>query len=138
MSSLVGPLIQKMDTNLRKAVPAAERLMLTMRFLASGDSQVSLSYLFRMGKKSVSRIVSETSEAIIQVLLQDYMSPPETEEQWKNLAQESGDLWRFPHVVGTIDGKHVVIEALAKSGTLYHNYKGTFRIVIILFAVLLL
>ena len=70
---LVGPLIQKKDANLRKAIPAAEQLMLTMRFLASGDPQISLSYLFRMGKKSVSRIVSETSEAIIQVLLQDYM-----------------------------------------------------------------
>ena len=102
-----------------------------MRFLVSGDSQVSLSYLFRMGKKSVSRIVSETSEAIIQVLLQDYMSPPETEEQWKNIAQEFGDLWQFPHVVGAIDGKHVVIEAPAKSGTLYHNYKGTFSIVLL-------
>ena len=41
----------------------------------------------------MSRIVSETSEAIIQVLLQDYMSPPETEEQWNNIAQEFGDLW---------------------------------------------
>ena len=84
-----------------------------------------------MGKKSVSRIVSETSEAIIQVLLRDYMSPPETEEQWKNIAQEFGDLWQFPHVVGAIDGKHVVIEAPAKSGTLYHNYKGTFSIVLL-------
>ena len=128
---LVGLLIQKKDTNLRKATPAAERLMLTMRFLASGDSQVSLSYLFRMGKKSVSLIVSEISEAIIQVLLQDYMSPPETEEEWKNIALEFGDLWPFPHVVGAIDGKHVVIEAPAKSGTLYHNYKGTCSIVLL-------
>ena len=65
---LVGPLAQKKkDTNLRKAIPVAESLMLTMRFLASGDSQVSLSYLFRMGKKGMSRVVSETSEAIIQV-----------------------------------------------------------------------
>ena len=55
---LVGPLIQKMDTNLRKAIPATERLMLTMR---------------KNGGKNVSRIVSETREAIIQVLLQDYM-----------------------------------------------------------------
>ena len=75
--------------------------------------------------------MSETSKAIIQVLLQDYMSPPETEEQWKNIAQEFGDLWQFPHVVGAIDGKHVVIEAPAKSGTLYHNYKGTFSIVLL-------
>ena len=77
---LAGPLIQKKDTNLIKAIPAAERLMLTMRFLGSGDSRVSSSSLFRMGKKSLSRIVSGTSEAIIQVLLQDCMSPPETEE----------------------------------------------------------
>ena len=84
-----------------------------------------------MGKKSVSRIVSETSEAIIQVLLQYYMSPPETKEQWKNIAQEFGDIWQFPHVVGAIDGKHVVIEAPARSGTLYHNYKGTFSIVLL-------
>ena len=125
---LVEPLLQKKYTNLRKAIPAAEQLMLTMRFLASGDSQVSLSYLFRMGMKSVSRIVSETSEAISQILLQDYISPLETEEQWKNIAQEFGDLWQFPHVVETIDGKHVVIEAPTKSGTLYHDYKGTFSI----------
>ena len=109
----VGPLIQNKDTNLRKPIPAAARLMLTMLFLASGDSEVSLSYLFRMGKKSVSRMVSETSQAIVQVLLQGFMSPPETEGQWENIAQEFGDPWQFPHVIGAIDGKHVVIEAPA-------------------------
>ena len=88
---LVEPLIQKKDTNLRKGTPAGERLMSTMQFLASGDSQVFLSYLFRMVKKSVNRIMSEISEAIIQLLLQDYMSPPETEEEWKNIALEFGD-----------------------------------------------
>ena len=57
------------------------------------------------------------------------MSPPETEEQWKNIAQEFGDLCQFLHVVGAIDGKHVMIEAPDKSSTLYHNYKGTFSFV---------
>ena len=49
----------------------------------------------------------------------------------KNIAQEFGDLRQFPHVVGAIDRKHVVIEAPAKSDTLYHNYKGTFSIVLL-------
>ena len=35
---LVGSLIQKKDTILRKAIPAAERPMLTIQALASGDS----------------------------------------------------------------------------------------------------
>ena len=48
----------------------------------------------------MSRILSEISESIVQVLPQDFMSPPETEEQWKNSAQEFGDLWQFPCLAG--------------------------------------
>ena len=59
------------------------------------------------------------------------MSPLETEEQCKDIAQEYGDLWQFPHVVEATDGKHVVIEAPVRSNTLYHNYKGTFIIVLL-------
>ena len=44
-----------------------------------------------MKKKSVSSIVSESSEAIVQVIPQDYNSPPETGKQWKNITQEFGD-----------------------------------------------
>ncbi|MPC91829.1 hypothetical protein E2C01_086889 [Portunus trituberculatus] len=33
--ALITPLIQKQDTNMRRAVTAAERLTLTLRFLAS-------------------------------------------------------------------------------------------------------
>ena len=73
----------KKDTNLRKAIPTAERLMLTMRFLGSGDSHFSLSYLLQIRKKSATRIVSKTSEAIIQVLLQDYMTPQEMRSSGK-------------------------------------------------------
>ena len=76
---VIGPLTRRKDTDLLKSILATERLMLTMRFLASGNSLVSLFYLFRMGKKSLSRIVSENSKVIVQVLLQDYMSPPKTE-----------------------------------------------------------
>nr|CAH7737687.1 unnamed protein product [Callosobruchus chinensis] len=35
---LVGPKISKMDTKLRKAIPVQDRLAITLRFLATGDS----------------------------------------------------------------------------------------------------
>ncbi|KAF0713787.1 protein ANTAGONIST OF LIKE HETEROCHROMATIN PROTEIN 1-like [Aphis craccivora] len=44
----IGPVITKLDTNLRKAIPAQERFAITLRFLASGDSCVSFSYLFKV------------------------------------------------------------------------------------------
>lgn len=35
---MVGPKISKENTNLREAIPASERLAVTLRFLATGDS----------------------------------------------------------------------------------------------------
>ena len=76
--SLFAPLITNKDTNFRKAILPAERLMLTLRFLASGDSQISLTYLYCMGKKTVSRVISETCEALYEVLCSKYFNTPKT------------------------------------------------------------
>ncbi|KAJ8971000.1 hypothetical protein NQ317_012113 [Molorchus minor] len=61
----IGPSISKMDTNYRDAIPVQERLAVTLRFLASGDSFISLSYLFKIGRQTVSKIVSEVCDALI-------------------------------------------------------------------------
>ena len=66
---------------MRKAIIAEERLAVTLRFLATGDSQQSLSFSFRMGKTTVSNIVTETSNAIYQVLKEKYLSAPHTKEE---------------------------------------------------------
>lgn len=47
----VGPYIQKVDTNMRKSVPIDQRLTITLRFLATGDSYRSLSFLFKFRDK---------------------------------------------------------------------------------------
>jgi len=62
----IGPDITKLDTNMRKAIPAQERLAITLRFLASGDSFVSLSYLFKVSNQCISIIVREVCDALIK------------------------------------------------------------------------
>lgn len=64
----IGPKIRKEDTNMRKAIPIQERLAVTLRFLASGDTFTSLEYLFKISHQAIRRIVPEVCEAIMDAL----------------------------------------------------------------------
>ncbi|KAL4084072.1 hypothetical protein QTP88_029388 [Uroleucon formosanum] len=66
--SKIGPIIMKEDTNMRKAIPVQERLAITLRFLASGDSFTSLSYLFKCSNQVISNIVHEVCKALVHEL----------------------------------------------------------------------
>ena len=56
--------------------------------------------------------------------------PPPTKENWERIESGFSTRWNFPNCVGALDGKHVNMTAPAKSGSLFHNYKGTFSIVL--------
>ena len=64
----VCPRIRKSDTNYREAIPPKIRLLVTLRFLATGDSYKSLMYLFRISESTISRTVPEVCQAIIEAL----------------------------------------------------------------------
>ena len=119
----VKKFIQKQDTNMRDAISAHDRLCVTLRFLASGASYKELSYSFRMLTSVISNFVPAVCKAIYDVLEEDYLKPPTTCFQWKQLAQEFSDKWQFPHAVGAIDGKHINIKAPPNTGSEYFNYK---------------
>ena len=61
---MVGSMIQKKTTRFWMPISAPERLALTLRYLATGESRQSLSFSYRVGKATVSKIVSETSSSI--------------------------------------------------------------------------
>ena len=128
--SLVEPLITKKSTTLREPISPAERLSLTLRFLASGSSQTSMSFTYRIGRTTVSNIIRETCWALWQALHEKYLKAPRSHDVWKNISDEFMKLWIFPHCIGAIDGKHIAIECPSDTGSLYYNYKGFFSVVL--------
>ena len=129
--TMAGPIISKKDTYMREAVGAAERLSLTIHYLAEGASQQSMSFQYRIGRSTVSGIIHETCQAIWGALHEVYLRPPSNKNDWKEISKEFEELWNFPHCLGAIDGKHVSIQCPLKSGSLYYNYKGYFSIVLL-------
>lgn len=59
------------------------------------------------------------------------MQVPKTETEWESVAEKFYSQWQFPHCIGAMDGKHVLILPPANSGSYYFNYKHTFSIVLL-------
>lgn len=61
----IGHQIGKRDTNYRKAITVQERLAVTLRYLATGDSYTSLGYLFKISKSTISLLIPQVLDALI-------------------------------------------------------------------------
>lgn len=74
---IVSPHMQKQFV-IRKPISACTRLQICLRYLSSGDSMTSISYAFRVGHNTVSKIVSETCNVIWNTLKETaFMKPTE-------------------------------------------------------------
>ncbi|XP_057305300.1 uncharacterized protein LOC130642229 [Hydractinia symbiolongicarpus] len=92
--SLIAPIITKCSLR-GEAISPSEILCLTLRYLVTGDSQVSITCSYRVSP--------ETCEALWTMLLREgYLKCPTT---------------------SAIDGKHVMMRAPASSGSTFFNYK---------------
>ncbi|KAL1472075.1 hypothetical protein MTO96_039552 [Rhipicephalus appendiculatus] len=87
LENMVRPYIDVQRTHLRPCLSSAERLAITLRYLASGNSYQSLSYSFRVGKSTVSGLVPKVCKAIWKVL-QPRVFPVLTREHLVAVAEE--------------------------------------------------
>ena len=106
----------------------AERLSLTLRYLATGNSQVtavltmyifillignyfdvqvSLSFNFRVGRSTVCGILRETCAALWSALKPKYVTPPSTKNGWINVSLQFEKIWNFPNCLGMLKTSHI-------------------------------
>ena len=90
------------------------------------EHSASLALLPRVHSSTISKIVDETCEAIITEYVDEVIVTPKTPEEWRNVARDFSESWNFEHVVGAIDGKHIRITKLPRTGSMCFNYKQFF------------
>ena len=119
--------IARQATNYRAPISVGEKLALTIRHLATGESYTSLSCQFRVGRSTISKFLPEVCRAIQDEFNRECLRRPTTPDEWKELEREFRIRWNVPHALGALDGKHVALKKPKNSGALYHNYKGFFQ-----------
>lgn len=65
--------IEKKDTRMRKAISAKSKLIITLRYLATGESFVSLQYNFRISDSTISHFIPIVCKAIYEELKNEYL-----------------------------------------------------------------
>lgn len=126
----VGPRIERSREG-RQPLSAGLKLAITLRYLATGDSYQTLCFNFRVAHNTISRFIPEVCEAIVEEYGGEVFHTPANPQEWRQVADQFSQRWNLPHCCGAIDGKHIAIRQPRGSGTLYHNYKGFFSIVLL-------
>ncbi|KAL2097890.1 hypothetical protein ACEWY4_007097 [Coilia grayii] len=127
--NIIGPDITRQHTNFRQPIEARQRLAVTLRYLATGETFSSLAFSYRLGERTVSQAVLQTCDAIVCHLKTSQLPKP-TADTWRATARRFQEKFDFPHCLGALDGKHVNVFAPANSGSQFFNYKRAFSIVL--------
>ncbi|XP_024141057.1 putative nuclease HARBI1 isoform X2 [Oryzias melastigma] len=113
--SIIGPDLRRQTTNFRNPVSPEERLAMALRYLASGDSLISLANNFRLGHSTVVNSVHMVFAAIEDRMMDRFLPVP-TEETWSAVADSFWSKWDFPNCLGALGAKLVHVTAPAHSG----------------------
>ena len=78
--------------------------------------------------------MNEVCWAIICNVVPAYLKILSSAEKWNQIAKRFEDELQYPNCIGTIDGKHIIIQPPAYSGLHCYNCKHSLSIVLLAFA----
>ena len=109
--SWVAPHISKKGTRMREPISAAERLSVALRYLVTGDAQITIATNYRMSPSVVGRIILETCNAIWLTLKEKgFIESPKTSADWELIAKEFYEKWQ--KVADKVMGVFIIIVIL--------------------------
>ena len=112
-----------------------ERLAICLYQLGRGDYYYTIAELVGRGVSTVSSIVEEVSQVLVNHLWNDCVSIhlPHSTEAFKEKILDMEELWQFPCCWAAIDGCHIPIKCPPgglESCKEFHNFKNFYSIVL--------
>ena len=101
--------------------------------MGSGGDQLGLHLTYRTGHSTIGKIVRRVCRAIWEIL-KDESFLELREDRWKEIAEGFQICSQFPSCLGATDGEHVRIRKPRLTGSLFHNYKNYFSVVLLAIA----
>lgn len=86
-----------------------DKLLLALRFYATGNFLITVSDFVGLSKSTACLIVRDVSTAIAK-LRPIFICMPETKTEINNLQRRFYQVARFPRVIGAIDCTHIKIQ----------------------------
>ena len=93
------PRLTKPKINFRPNLEPGLKVAITLRHLASGTKYTDMQYAWRVPHNTISKVVREVCEAIVEEYLDEQMTCPTTEEEWRQIAGDWLQRWNFPHTM---------------------------------------
>ena len=118
---------------MRQPISAEEYLSVPLRFLATGETFVSLGYQFRISRSTLSIMIPFVCKVIYNGLKPEVLKCPDAKAEWREIAKDFTEKWQLPNCIGAGDGKHIRLLCPKNSGSLYYQYKGYYSIVLMAF-----
>ena len=113
------------STNRNNSFSSIEKILTTLRYLASGHIQLNAGDLNSMSQPSASRIITQTITALSNPeFTTQFIQFPLTREKINQSKVDFFGMASFPNVVGVIDCTHVQIKAPSVDEPAYVNRMG--------------
>lgn len=106
---LILPALQHPRPRSRYITPE-QQLLITLRFLASGNMQLTVADVVHVSQTSVCRVLRRVCDALL-VHFHTFVKMPQTNAERQQAATEFYRFGQFPRTIGAIDCTHVKIQS---------------------------
>ncbi|XP_052240754.1 putative nuclease HARBI1 [Dreissena polymorpha] len=114
----------------QRNVSALEKILVTLRYFASGDFQINDGDIPKLSQPSVSRAVSQFTEMLAnRETMPRHISFPINMHDVTRVKTDFQGIANFPNVVGVVDGTQVQIQASHVNEDAYVNRMGYHSII---------